>query len=412
MRQKSENWIFALTVGSAAAVLLSIAAAQILLVAALALWLATRPVHFRWPSYFLPLAAFMAATLLSMVMSPDARPGIWALRKFWLFSMGLLASHFVSSERRAVIAMRVLVAAGGLASLIGVVEFPFFYKRFLQTGLLKYDPMVLDRITGTMGHPMTFSGEQLLVWCAAVPALAVLGWKWALPISITAAALVLGFTRSVWIGATAGILAVGRFVPRRALIMVMAPLLIVGVAASPLIYHRISMSFGPQFAPDTSRIAMYEVGSRMIQDRPLFGVGPERIHEEFPRYYRGADLDTAVPYYGHLHNNVLQIAAERGLLCLATFFWLLLELYRNLIMTAKASDVGNRWIPLSAIAALTGFVVAGLFEYNFGDSEVLLLLLFIVSMPFGRRTSSRPDGGPDASAMNRHVQENPDLQPG
>ena len=35
------------------------------------------------------------------------------------------------------------------------------------------------------------------------------------------------------------------------------------------------------------------------------------------------------------------------------------------------------------MAALTGFVIAGLFEYNFGDSEVLLLLLFIVSIPFG-----------------------------
>jgi len=383
MRQASEPWIFALTLASAAAVLFSIAAAQILLVAALAVCLAARPVSFRWPSYFLPLAAFMAATLLSLAMSPDARPGIWAVRKFWLFSMGLLASHFVSSERRAVIAMRVLVAAGGLSSLIGVVEFPFFYRRFLQTGLLKYDPMVLDRITGTMGHPMTFSGEQLLVWCAAVPALAALGWKWALPISVTAAALVLSFTRSVWIGAAAGILAVGRFVPRRVLIIVVTPLLIVGIAASPLIYHRVSMSFGPQFAPDTSRLVMLEVGSRMIQDRPLFGIGPERIHEEFPRYYRGADLDKEVPYYGHLHNNVVQIAAERGLLCLATFFWLLLELYRNLIGMAKASDAGNRWIPLSAIAALSGFTVAGFFEYNFGDSEVLLLLLFIVSVPFG-----------------------------
>jgi len=35
------------------------------------------------------------------------------------------------------------------------------------------------------------------------------------------------------------------------------------------------------------------------------------------------------------------------------------------------------------VAALTGFVVAGFFSYNFGDSEILLLLLFIVSVPYG-----------------------------
>ena len=404
MRNASEPWIFGLTVASAGAVLLSIAAAQILLVAALTLWLVARPVSLRVPSYFIPLGAFIAATLLSLAMSPDPRPGIWAVRKFWLFSMGLSASHFVSSERRAVIAFRVLAGVGGLASLIGVLQFPALYGRFVQTGLLKYDPMVLDRITGTMGHPMTFSGEQLLVWCAAVPALIAMGWIWTLPVSISAAALVLGFTRSVWIGAVAGVAAVGWFLPRRILLVVIAPLAVVGVAASPLIYHRISMSFGPRFAPDTSRLAMLDVGSRMIQDRPLFGVGPERIHEEFPHYYGGADLDTAVPYYGHLHNNVLQIAAERGLLCLATFFWFVLELYRNLILKVKASDSGARWIPLSAIAAFTGFLFAGFFEYNFGDSEVLLLLLFIISVPFGVAQAN------EEANEEANVQENPDSQ--
>ena len=46
-----------------------------------------------------------------------------------------------------------------------------------------------------------------------------------------------------------------------------------------------------------------------------------------------------------------------------------------------ASD--TRWTVLSALSALTGFIVAGFFSYNFGDSEVLLLLLFIVSLPYG-----------------------------
>ena len=51
-------------------------------------------------------------------------------------------------------------------------------------------------------------------------------------------------------------------------------------------------------------------------------------------------------------------------------------------MLKKAAE-DAQWIVLSALAALTGFVVAGFFEYNFGDSEVLILLLFIVSAPYG-----------------------------
>ena len=126
---------------------------------------------------------------------------------------------------------------------------------------------------------------------------------------------------------------------------------------------------------------MLFAGFRMIQDHPLFGVGPERIHTEFPHYYRGTSLQDF--YYGHLHNNVVQIAAERGLPCLATFIWFLLAVYADLMGMLKTAPKDTRWTILSAIAALSGFVVAGFFEYNFGDSEVLLLLLFIVSVPYG-----------------------------
>ena len=132
---------------------------------------------------------------------------------------------------------------------------------------------------------------------------------------------------------------------------------------------------------------MLSVGSRMIRDHPLFGVGPERIHTEFPRYYQGSDLNSF--YYGHLHNNILQIAAERGLLCLAAFLWLIFAIYADLIRMLKVTDLNRRWIALSAIAALTGFIVAGFFEYNFGDSEVLILLLFIVSLPYAMDGAGR-----------------------
>jgi hypothetical protein len=80
---------------------------------------------------------------------------------------------------------------------------------------------------------------------------------------------------------------------------------------------------------------------------------------------------------------VLQIGAERGLLCLAAFLWLIGAIYVHLVQMLKTSDEATRWAAVSAISALTGFLVAGLFEYNFGDSEVLLLLLFILSVPYG-----------------------------
>jgi O-antigen ligase len=162
------------------------------------------------------------------------------------------------------------------------------------------------------------------------------------------------------------------------------PVALVSVLASGLIYHRVSVSLqGSRFGPDSGRLELLIGGVRMIKDHPLFGVGPERIHTEFVRYYRGRDLNQVNFYYGHLENNVIQIAAERGLLCLAAFFWFIFELYGSLLEMLKTGPEEMHWLVLSAIAALSGFIVAGFFSYNFGDSEILLLLLFIVSIPYG-----------------------------
>jgi hypothetical protein len=45
----------------------------------------------------------------------------------------------------------------------------------------------------------------------------------------------------------------------------------------------------------------------------------------------------------------------------------------------------------AGLAAVVAMVVAGLFEYNFGDSEVLMLFLCLVTLPFAARLSSADD---------------------
>jgi O-antigen ligase len=384
MPANRDSWVFVLILTAAAAVLVSIAAAETLLAMACLAWIALRPRPIVWPSYFVPLFAFMVTTVLALIMSPQPGVGMGAVRKFVLFSMGLLAANLVTTPRRARIAHGTLLTVAAATSLFALGQFAVAYIHFLSTRNLGDDPVVLKRITGFMGHWMTFSGEQLLVWCAAIPAILILGRRWMIPLGIVGAALVLSFTRSVWLGAGAGFVVVALMIPRKVLIGVAFPIAVVALAASGLIYHRVSMSFQQQkFAPDSGRIELLIGGVRMVKDHPLFGVGPERIHTEFPRYYRGADLAQAVPYYGHLENNVMQLAAERGLLCLAAFLWFIFELYASLIGMLKTAAEDTRWAIVSALAALTGFIVSGFFEYNFGDSEVFLLFLFIVSIPYG-----------------------------
>jgi len=395
MRRHSEEAIFWLTAASAAASLVSVAAMEILLAAALLLWIIARPVSPRWPPYTLPLAVFAVITTVSLLLSPDPGEGRHAIQKFVLYSMGILTATFVTTEDRAAKSYRLLLVVTAISAVIAIVQFIGAETLFLRTGELADDPTLVKRITGPLGHWMTFSGVQLLVWSAGVPAIVFLGKKWIVPVITAGIAIVLSNTRGAWLGAAAAFAFVAWALPRRVIAVVVISLAIVSLAASPLIFRRITMSLDTSLATNYSRAVYFEVGARIIKDHPLFGVGPERIHDEFPHYYTGNALETF--YYGHLHNNFLQIAAERGLICLAAFVWLLLELYRSLVRLFRISQNTVSWVVLGSLGALTGFVVAGMTEYNFGDSEVLVLLLFLVSIPFGLTT---------------HVQEDPDSQPG
>jgi O-antigen ligase len=297
--------------------------------------------------------------------------------------MGLLSATFICNAVRMRATITVLLVVAAVASGVAMVQFVTQYLEFRSTGLITDDPTVLARTTGFMGHWMTFSGEQMLVWCMAIP----LAWMFLsrahwVPLSLVGVGILLSFTRGVWVGAAAGVVMMGFYLPPRLLVRMMIPVGLIGILASGLIFDRIARSFlDEDFVPDSSRLEMLGVGARMVRDHPLFGVGPERVGVEFTDYYEGTNID--VFYYGHLHNNYMQIAAERGLPALAALLWLMGRIGWDLFRFTRSPVAELRWTAVAGLAVLVSFLVAGMFEYNFGDSEMLMLFLFLVSLPYG-----------------------------
>ena len=125
------------------------------------------------------------------------------------------------------------------------------------------------------------------------------------------------------------------------------------------------------------RLAMAEAGADMVRRYPLTGVGPNVVREVYPKYRRPNAVDQAPP---HLHNVPLQIAAERGLPALAVWLWFIgtaaLDLWRRFRRTAP------RYLAAAGLGALAAMLAAGLFEYNFGDSEFLFTFLILLTLPF------------------------------
>jgi hypothetical protein len=81
---------------------------------------------------------------------------------------------------------------------------------------------------------------------------------------------------------------------------------------------------------------------------------------------------------------LVQIAAERGLPCLVAWIWLM-AVFLLASIRAFRRTCGNpagRALAAGALGVLVSGLVAGLFEYNFGDSEYLMLFLFVMTIPF------------------------------
>jgi O-antigen ligase len=271
---------------------------------------------------------------------------------------------------------------GATSALVAIVQFLVAYGHYQETRQLGDNPEVLARIKGFMSHWITFSVGEMLVWCAAIPLLVVLTRKWLLPVVVIGAGLVLSFTRGVWIGSAAAFMSIALTLPRKVLAAVLVPVAVVALIAAGPIVHRISMSFQGNFMPDENRVALLQAGVGMVHDHPFFGVGPERVQKEFDQYYAGP-IDKSKLYTGHMENNFMQIAAERGLITLAAFIWLMVELFRGAFRLRRDPDKMVRAAGLSSLAVLVGFLVAGLFSYPFGDSETMMLFLFLMSIPFG-----------------------------
>ena len=135
---------------------------------------------------------------------------------------------------------------------------------------------------------------------------------------------------------------------------------------------------------------MMRIGGRMVQAHPLAGVGPNMVQRSYVGY-RGSDSlvgpDGVVHINPHLHNNPLQIAAERGLPALAIWLWFILAVCRDL--QARFSANSQRFLSAAGLAVTAALVTAGLFEYNFGDSEVLMLYLITATLPAAADRSDR-----------------------
>jgi O-antigen ligase len=198
-------------------------------------------------------------------------------------------------------------------------------------------------------------------------------------------ALLLSRTRSAWLGVVAGLVTLAWMKKPRLLLFLPGLLGLVLLLSPRTILDRITVTD----ASSRDRYYMWQAGLDMIMDKPVFGQGTGMILAVYPKFrWQGAPNPNAP----HLHNNFVQIAAERGLPCLAFLCWILFLLGREAYRVRAFSRSGA-----VVLAALAATLASGMFEYTLGDSEILMLILLLSALPFSLRSYGRepePSGVP------------------
>ncbi len=357
--------------GMALAVQFSIAVAQLMLTFAALCWLAVLVLgreRVAVPRFFWPLLAYAGWTIVSSIFSANPRLSFADSKQLVLFLIVPVAYRFISAQR-APLLLTLVMSLGAASAAYG----------FFQWGLLNYHESGL-RPQGTLGHYMTYSGMLMLVLGIALSKLLFARGErvWALlvmPALLMTVALTL--SRNAWVGAfTAAALLLALKDFRLLAALPVVAVVTVALAGSTVNARLLSM-FNTQDATRLDRVAMLREGAHMIQEHPLVGVGPNMVKELYEQYRVPGAVERVNP---HLHNVPVQIAAERGLPALALWLGFIAILLFDLSRLFRAKPL--RAVAGAALFGVVAMLAGGMFEYNFGDSEFLMLLLLIIVLPF------------------------------
>lgn len=329
-----------------------------------------------------PVALWILVSILAVVFAVDPAKSFEKLKKLLLISLlPLAAAPAVRAKLRPILG--VTIASTAVVSLFGLVVY------LAQGGGLE------ARLRGIHGFYMTVAGILMLNGLLTVGELIEAlkdPRRRRLTFLITSAVLIVGalmatFTRGAWLGFAAGLVLLLR--RRIGMLLGLGLVVVLIVALGPSAGRdRVLSIADPSHPRNVERVLIWQHGLGMVMERPLTGAGlviPGELMEREVRTESGV-----IRVHSHMHNTLLQIAVSMGIPAVLVFLWMMGEFLR-IGFRAPRGGIWNLW----AQGAVTAYVpivaallVGGLFEWNFGDSEVLGLFYFLSGCVLGVETGA------------------------
>ncbi len=133
---------------------------------------------------------------------------------------------------------------------------------------------------------------------------------------------------------------------------------------------------------DPVRITMWKTSFEIFKDYPLLGVGLKNIKKVYPDYYQKLNFSKEFYKLSHLHNTFIHILVERGVIGLLAFLYLFSVYFYYGVKKAKHSVEEEKFFIYGCLFAISGFLLSGLTEHVYGDSEIQMIMWFLMALTF------------------------------
>lgn len=324
-----------------------------------------------------PFALYAVVFVVSVLTSYKMPESASHLRGLIGLTTLPLAFVLVRGERQVRVLFDILIWVTFGLAILGIGQ-------YLLTDYGSLD----NRIPGAFSHYMTYSGILLVGSCLVLARIVsgtetrqLRNWLIVVPILV---AMALTLTRHAWLAAFV-VLTIAWLLRFRRLLWVYIAgvllLLVITASVAPEHWSRFRSIASLEDPSNYDRLCMAYAGVHMIEDAPLFGIGPGMVEYYYPIYRHPTSNRSHVM---HLHNTLMQLGAERGLLTVIAYLWLMIAAailsYRGL--KRDGGLAGPRAdLYLGTLLTLIAFNFAGIFEANWRDTEVQRWMLFLLTVP-------------------------------
>ncbi len=329
------------------------------------------------------IVCFCLACILSIITSVDMASSVKLLKKLIQFVIFFWVANLVQEEKQRSLLVVLVIVSGAAAALGGLTQ-------LLLDGSYRY--VFTAGIKGTLSKESTYSGVLMLAGLMALARCLFHKPKayWVIgSIGLIAFAILCSLARQTWLGFSIGTVLLV-FVWNKKYLLVLPLMLLSLLLFSPDgVKKRILSLKNVNDLSLQHRVVVWKSGWEIFKDYPLTGCGykcVDSIHHQYPDH-------KLLEHFVGMHSNIFQLLVDTGFVGFGAwvFIWIayFIEIFKRFRgLAEKTHREYSKSLLMGSAAAVLAYLVGGFFETTLYDSEVSMLLYFLVGLSLSKVTKA------------------------